>query len=354
MSLNKVVAALLAVILVGFALFVILAWSVERGVLEADVYVTSLEEADFFEVPYELIRVGEIPTPGGLLLLEGPLSVVSGPDLEAIARELAPPTWLRDQIERAIRDLVVVAQRQDLERLPGFVISLREVKARTLGEPGDRALAIVLNALPVCGADRQPLELNSDIPVCKPAGVDLGSFASQLKLLLVPLVQRVPDTYRVSWQPEQRQVLDDLQRAGQTLDQLRIGLLLLTALSLALLGLIWVLAVRSAAEWLRWTGLPILMVGVMVLLAAFLIPRLVAWGIDSQALALEENLPIPLAHAMEGAIQEFSLALFRPAWVVGGVLAALGFVMMLISPLFPGRRGRAVVRAPAAGGRLRY
>jgi hypothetical protein len=339
MSLNKVLAALLAIIFVIFSLAVILAWSVRGDILNADAYVQALDEADFFEVPYRMIRDGDIPGVGGLLLKRGPLSAVSGADLETVARDLAPPDWLRAQLERAIRDLLAVADTPKLDDLPDLVISLSEVKARTLGEPGDRALAYVLATLPECAPGQPPLSL--DKPVCKPADVDLSPFLSQLRGLLVPLVERVPDTYQVHWQPEQRDVLEDLQRAGRALDRLPVVLLLLACLNLALLGLIWVLAVRSPAEWLRWAGGPLLALGLLVLLAAFLGPRVVAWGLDQGDLWAEGRVPARVGQALEEALLDLTLLLFRPALYAGAVLAAVGLPLTLLSPLFPGPRRRS-------------
>jgi hypothetical protein len=338
MALNKVLAALLVVPFVFFTLIVILTWSAGDTVLDADAYVDTLTEAGFFEVPYHMIREGDIPGAGGLLLTEGPLSIVSGAELEAVARELAPPEWLRAQLERAIRDLVAVSDRSELDELPSLVISLREVKARVLGVPGDRALSIVIDALPECAAGQAPLDLSSDTPVCVPPGVDLASFLGELKTLLAPLVERVPDTYRVSWQPVQRDVLGDLQRAGRVVNQLRFVLLFLIALNLALLGLIWLLAVRSPAEWLRWTGLPLLLLGLLTLFLTWLVPQTVNWALDSQALWADGELPTVLIQALDAAIQDFTLLLFRPARFIGVVLAIVGLLLTLISPVFPGQR----------------
>jgi hypothetical protein len=354
MSLNKVLAALLVVIFVIFGFVVVVTWSVERNILDVEAYISALDEAEFFEVPYQLIREGEIPTPGGLLLKEGPLSVVSDLDMEAIARELAPPAWLRDQLERAIRDLLAVPEKSELDELPDLVISLSEVKERVLGEPGDRALSIVVQSLPVCASGRVPLDLNSDTPVCKPTQADLNPFLDQLKMLMTPLVQRVPDTYRVSWQPEQQDVLDDLQQAAQTLNRLRFALLLVAALDVALLCLVWVLAVRSPAEWLRWAGVPFLLLGLLVLLAALLIPRGLIWSLDIPALSAERNVPASLVESLDKAAGGFVPLLFRPARFLGVALTIVGLLLTLISPLFPGTRQRLWVAStpgnPGAGG----
>jgi hypothetical protein len=339
-SLNKVLSALLIIVFVIFTLAAILAWSVRANILNADAYVEALEGAGLFEVPYQLIHDGDIPKVGGLLLKEGPLSAISGAKLEAAARELAPPDWLRAQLERAIRDLLAVASAPELDALPDLVISLQEVKARALGAPGDRALALVIEALPDCAPGQAPFDLSSDTPICKPAGVDLTPFLTQLKTLLAPLVERVPDTYQVTWQPEQRDVLEDLGRAGQALDRLQAVLLLLVVLNLALMGLIWLLAVRSPGEWLRWTGGPLLLVGSLALLVALLVPRVVAWVLEEGDLWARGDVPPAVTQALEGAILDMALILLRPAMFVGAALAAVGLLLALVSLLFPGRRRR--------------
>jgi hypothetical protein len=345
MSLNKSAAALLVLIFVPFSLAVILTWSAGANILNADAYMQALEGTDFFEVPYQLIRDGEIPTAGGLLLKQGPLSAVSGADMEAVARELAPPDWLRTQLEGSIRELLAVADANELDEMPDLVISLSEVKARAMGAPGDRALDIVVDALPECAAGQTPFDLSADTPICKPAVAGLKSFLKSLKQSLAPLVERLPDTYRVSWQPEQQDVLEDLQRAGQVLDQLKIFLPLSAALNLALLGLIWVLAVRSPAEWLRWTGLPLMLLGAAALPPALLAPRVVEWGLTRNDLWAEGNVPPSLGLALEQAIVDFSAILPRPALFVALALIVAGLALTLISPLFPGRRQRSTLTA---------
>jgi hypothetical protein len=216
MSLNKLLAALLVIVFVFFGLAILLVWSVQDNLLNADSYIEALDRADFFDVPYQLIRDGNIPQAGGLLLQEGPLSVVSGPELEEIARELAPPDWLRAQMERAIRDFIDVVDSPESEELPGVLLSLREVKARALSEPGDRALSIVVQALPVCAPGRAPLDMNSDTPVCTPADIPLSSFVGRLKSLLEPLDART-DTYHEL--AARAKKAEDLRRAGRTPNQ---------------------------------------------------------------------------------------------------------------------------------------
>jgi hypothetical protein len=161
-----------------------------------------------------------------------------------------------------------------------------------------------------------------------------------LKDLLVPLAERVPDTFHATWQPENRKVLEDLQQAGRVLNRLQVVLFLLSCLNLALLGLIWLLAVRSPAEWLRWTGVPLLLLGLLVLLFAMLIPQTIDWRLEDATFLAYGDVPTPLAQALRDAITDFVRLLFRPALFAGFALAVPGFLLTLISPLFPGRQRR--------------
>jgi hypothetical protein len=339
MTFNKLLAILLVVLFVIFTLAAILTWLVGDRILDDEAYVQALEAADFFEVPYQLIREGQVPEAGGLLLTEGPLSVVSGEDLEIIARELAPPDWLRAQVERAIRDVLAVAEAPEVETLPHLAISLQEVKARALGEPGDRALSVVVEALPECEPGQAPLDVGRDQPICTPAGVDVRPFVSQLKVLLRPLVTRVPDTYQVTWPAGAQDVLEDLQRAGQILERLRVILVLLIALNGALLALIWLLVARSPAEWLRWTGGPLLLLGGAVFLAGWLIPRFVDWRLD-QAQAWPQNVSPVLIQSLEAAVNHFTALLLEPVTLAGVILFAVGLSLMLLSLPFGTRSER--------------
>lgn len=338
MMLKKILAAPLVILFVFFTTIVILTWSAGGSVLNADVYVETMDRAGLFEVPYQLIREGDIPGVGGVLLTEGPLSIVSGAELEQIARELAPPDWLRAQLERGIRDLIAVSHRSELGNTPSLTISLREVKERALGTPGDQALSIVVDALPACAPGQAPVNLGSDVPLCTPPGVDVTSFLGELKTLLARLVERVPDTYQVRWQPEQIAVLEDLQRVGRVVNQLQFVMLLLIALNVALLGLVWLLAVRSPGEWLRWTGVPLLLLGLFTVFLAWLVPQLVSWGLDGATLGVDGNLPVVLVDAVGVALEDFAQVLFRPARLVGVAAAIVGLLLTLISLFFPSYR----------------
>jgi hypothetical protein len=342
MSLNKILAALLVIVFAIFTLLVIVAWSVRANLLNDDVYVQALDEAGFFEVPYGLIHDGEIPLVGRLLLTQGPLAAVTA-NREAVARELAPPYWLRVQLERAVRELLAVAAAPELEELPDLLISLDEVKARALSEPGDRALTLVVESLPVCPPGQWAFDPGSDTPLCRPAEVDTAAFVEQIRPLLPPLVERLPDTYRVIWQPEQQDVLQDLQRAGQNLEQMQVLLLLVLLLNLALLGVVWTLAVRSPAEWLRWTGGPLLLLGLLALGVALAMPSAVAWWLDNSTLWTSINVPARLDKVLELTIIDLAGVMLRPALQAGAALSVVGLLLTLLSPLFPGRRKRPVI-----------
>jgi hypothetical protein len=344
-------AFVLALVLIPFSSLVILTWTFIDDVLDADVYIQALDESGFFQVPYQLIREGEIPQVGGLLLEQGPLSAVSGVYLEEVALLLAPSEWLRSQLEREIREFVALARASDLDELPAFTISLAEVKARARGQPGDQALAVVLAALPECTQGQSPFGVLVNQPACKPAGLDEAAFRDELKLLLIPLVERLPDTYRVSWQAEQRDVLNDLQRASEILSRLRVVLLFMIVMNLALLGLIWFLVVRSPAEWLRWTGVPLFFIGILVFLGGRLIPGFVEAGLSSSNLWQEIDLHAQLVRTLEQAMQYFAQSLFQSAVLLGAVLAGTGLLLALLSFLFPGRPKRRIERTRRPRGR---
>ncbi len=338
MSLGKLLAALLVLVFLFFSLLTLLAWSVEKDLLNADAYVETLDHAGLFDLPYQMIREGDIPNVGGILLSEGPLSIVSGEKLEAIARELAPPDWLRAQLESGIRDLLAVAQGAEDDKLPALVISLRQVKERALGTPGDRALALAISDLSPCAPGQAAVDPTRDVPVCLPPDTDPAAFAAELKALLTPLVEQLPDTYRVQWQPEQQAALDDLKQAGRTLDQIRVALLIMAALNMALLVLAWLLAVRSPREWLRWTGGPLALLGGLALIAAWLPRRLVETALTRSDWWTKADLSPAMSTMLTQATLDMTRLLFRPAMLVGLLALIAGIGLLIASPLFPARR----------------
>jgi len=98
-----------------------------------------------------------------------------------------------------------------------------------------------------------------------------------------------------------------------------------------------VLTVRAPAEWLRWTGVPLMVLGAVALPVVLLVPRVVEWGVTKGDLWAEGNVPPSLGLALEQAIVDFSAILLHPALFVALALMVVGLVLTLISPLFPGR-----------------
>ena len=81
-----------------------------------------------------------------------------------------------------------------------------------------------------------------------------------------------------------------------------------------------------------------LLLGLLTLMAGLLTPRVVIWGLESRALWVEGEMPLALSHVLEVAIRDLTLLLFRRSLYVGGALSVIGLLLMLVSPLFPGRR----------------
>ncbi len=118
------------------------------------------------------------------------------------------------------------------------------------------------------------------------------------------------------------------------MEQMQVLLLFLLLLNLALLGAIWALAARSPAEWLRWTGGPLLLLGLLALGLGLAAPRAVTWWLENSALWTGINVPARLDQVLELTIVDLAGVMFRPALLAGAALAVVGLLLALLSLLF--------------------
>ncbi len=317
---------------VFFAGAFILVWSIQDRLLDADTWVAALDRAGLFELPYELIGDGEVPGFARDLLTQGPLAALQDADLEQVARDLAPVEWLRQQVRQTLQaNLDQLGQRESVD----VVVSLAEVKARALGDPGERALERVIASLPLCQSGQTPFQLSPDIPLCRPPDVEPSLFGSTLKTYLTLYVERLPDRWRVGVGSRDRQITRDLRRVGKALNWLEARLPLALALALGSLLLAWLLAVRSPGQWLRWTGGPLLLLGLVTSLVAVLVPPVIAWQVEGGRFWPDSDLPARLRQAASQVPADLASVLFQFTLLVGVVIVVMGGVLVVVSFFFP-------------------
>ncbi|MEJ2750709.1 MAG: hypothetical protein P8183_22800, partial [Anaerolineae bacterium] len=218
-----------------------------------------------------------------------PIPVDTAVLAEAIQMVL-PPEWMSSQMETAVDD---VFDGLEAGTPTDIVVELdaAPLLARVRGEPGQQAMTLVVESLPPCaeGNDSAALTVRGvAVPDCLPPDLTAAEAAQLAHDLLVETLDQNPQLVA---EAEQLQV--PLLTLGRLSPKRRFlfewlhwfflvaqgwaGFLWLIPAGLLLL--IWLLVVRSWADWGRWWGWPLLVTAVLTFLAAWSMPLVITrWG----------------------------------------------------------------------------
>jgi hypothetical protein len=258
---------------------------------------------------------------------------------EAMMDLLVPDEWVRNQILQVTTQLF--AWFDSPSTTLALTVDTGPVAANLEGEAAARVVEMVVESWPACtledvgkmiGIGATPGD--QGFPYCEPPeplrGVVVSATVGALRLLGQSLPARLAIV---------NQGFEDTNKLMQTKEQVRLlrfvarwGILV----SLALLGVITVLVVRSWKGLSRWWGIPLLLGGLLAFLPVLLGGRLLRLlvsrltGGPSELPALTE-----LARALAEAI---GAAILRPQAWHAAIVAAIGLVLVLLSLI---RRRRA-------------
>jgi len=262
---------------------------------------------------------------------------------EAITDLFVPEAWIRDQI------LQVTTQFFGWFDSPSTTLVLTvdtgPVAANLTGDAAASIVERVIESWPACtladvggmiGSGAMPG--SQGFPLCEPPeplrGVVVSTMVGALRLLGESLPARLAIV---------DQGFQDTDKLMQTKEQVRLirfvarwGILL----SLALLGAITVLAVRSWKELSRWWGIPLLLGGLLALVPVLLGGRLLHWLVARLTVELG-GLPA-LTELAEALVQAIGAAVLRPQAWHAVVFTVVGLALILLS-----RVGRRQPRAAA-------
>lgn len=268
--------------------------------------------------------------------------------LAEVVTLLAPPGWLSTQTDTAVDTLFNALETGNLSA-SSVELDAQPLLDRMQGEPGQRAVAVVVGSLPLCAspADFAPQTGQLPIPTCVPPEVDVALLAQQAHANVVEALRqnpqldaqiglfRLPLLQNDSFTPEAQAAF---QRASRTFRLLQQGTALLWLLPLSCLLLILLLAVRSLGEWGRWWGWPLLAAAVSALLLALVLPALATffWRTAVLTPAAGFSLALPVEQMLPQLVEPlFASWQSRVVTQAGGMLLA-ALVLLLLGLL--GRR----------------
>jgi hypothetical protein len=250
---------------------------------------------------------------------------------EAILGQLLPEAWVREQIEALTTDLLAWFDSPSTRLV--LTVDTGAVAASLKGEAAG-VVEMVVESWPACtledvgkmiGIGAVPGQ--QGFPFCEPPeplrSVVVSGTAGALRLAAESLPARVTIV---------DQGYEDSDRLMQTKEQVRMlrfvarwGILA----SLALLGAITVLAVRSWRELTRWWGVPLLLGGLLAFLPPLLGGRLLDLLV-TRLTAGWSGLPVltELAQALVGAI---GAAVLRPQAWQAAIVAGIALALLLLS-----------------------
>lgn len=344
----RIIAVLISMLFVATSVVVIVANCAEHQLTSVATYRAVLARPGLFEetmpdLIVSTVRKQSFPD-------EGPaeaLSHLTDEDLRAIIEEVAPADWVRGEATRLVS--AVFDWLNSDEPRPQLTVSISEVKARLVGEPGRRAIERVVQTWPACDQERLAELLAGGQegfpPVCNPPDALRPVSVRLIQGSLPSALNSVPDTLdpfptggRDGHDPISGLLSfrDSLRRVR---DLLRISVLV----PLALLLLVTLFAVRSLRGLFGWWGALLLVVGLLVLTGTMVGPALTDLAISRLQLGVED-LPAGVASVLGDAVRT---VIFRIAVQIRGVsliTAAAGLVFAVVAAAIP---RRTAARGPA-------
>ena len=354
-ALGKVLAfgcALAFVVLLPVSL---LTDNVQQHLMKPDLYKHDLAEqevysqfpsllADELTKAFKGLKPEEAADPGMQALTEM-IQSLDEEDWQYILTTLLPEDWAQTQFESILDELFAFLDG-DTESLD-TAVSLEELKINFAGPEGVLVLERLIQALSPCtGADLFTFILGAltsdspNIPVCAPPKELLGDNLENLQFLLPLAAEQIPDTIPVHLTLEDFEIQTQDEMAGQSnlvvlYRQVREVSRWSMTVSIALLVLILILAVRSMRALAFWWGWPLTIGSAVALLPAALRgQQMIDWFAHFVEVRIPAVVSPEISAIMVGVVRELSgtlrEALIRDAAVfllLGVAILVLGFAL---------------------------
>jgi hypothetical protein len=358
--LGRLIGLGLALLFIGVFPCSLWTFNTQRIMLSGDTYKNAFKDEDFYQdlLPAVLpalledLENQENASDDTVTLLQ----VINQLDLrswEQIAPQLVPIEWVEYAVEANLDSFLAWLEGdvKDLE----IVFRTEALRRRLSGSPGDVAVQMMANALPVCSdAEQDGLAAfvngteGSVFPYCWPARNDLQeSLIAVLNKARLDAAQDFPSDIdvvaemRAAAHAETDHPAHDPFSDAQ-LDRFRASirlwkkLLPLTLMiPLALLALIVIFAVRSSKTFFRWMGWPVILACMFTLAPLFLLPFVVSdLNIQDEVEGGFATGGTLIAHIVSNRMVELMIGQFTwPLLEQSAILILLGFVCTVVSVL---------------------
>lgn len=328
---RKMLAGLCAFLFVTSGVAALLLFNVERKAFSPGAYKQTFRQQGLYENASGLIAetiMTSAGNPNDAFVL---LSVLSRDELELVISTLLPPQEL-ETLTDGLLDSIFAFLNGDTDSV---TVPLRSFKQNLTGEGGVRAIAQVMQLHQDCST-AQLLQMGLGVLatgqgafLCKPPDNMMGLVMPLIGTQLQFIAGGLPDEMTLFTAAQSGTSRDFRPQLNRIRTVMKLSLILPLVFLLAVTFLV----VRSLEDWLKWWGIPSLVMGILVTITAFaaapLIPSLmgsmIAQGTPDMPTAFQE-----LARNLAGALTR---EILRPAAIQGIILTLTGSVMVVINAI---------------------
>jgi hypothetical protein len=261
-------------------------------------------------------------------------SGIDSNEWKSILSKLIDPVWFQSQTESGIdqifRFVKSPGQPFNLE------LSLVEFKNRLGGEDGYQAMLLLIHALEPCTTG-ELLKLSAGIftssnlnlaELCLPSESILKIAEEPIRALMRDLASALPDNTSSLFQGTSSNLGSNLVVTLRAIQMIRLAAMMIPLVPLFFLLLITILAVRNIRGFLSWWGIPLTILGALLLISslfitpavrAFLLVRFNIQELAPGVADLIRSMALNIARSFEVALM-----------VQAGLLCIAGILMVIL------------------------
>lgn len=334
--LTNSLASILAILFVVTTVMAFALYSVERSAFDPELYKQVMNEEQVYQrlpdlIAQTLSTTAQQPDGSGILSLFRNLSMQ---EWKVLIDQLLPPDQLRSLAEDAVTQIMAYLNGESEKA----VLSFAGLKTHLTSQEGIDAFYAMLKAQPDCTVEQLTAMATgqSSITLCNPPDTFLifdlrPVIESQIKATL----SLVPDQVTlISPSNTNPQSLRDLKN-------IRTVMHLSPLVPMLCLLLITALAIRSFRDWLLWWGYPFLLAGLISMSLSLISGPMAAWFFTFVVSPrLPASLPAGMVNVLSDLMGSIVHTALLPVVKLAGIMALVGFVMVVLTILFRGRSRR--------------
>lgn len=343
---TQILAGLVGLVFVAVTVLILIALPTEAQLFNPNVYKRALASQDLYERLPSLLATMPLSSSDDP---ENDARYLTSADMEVIFSEVLSPEITQPLMEEIIDQTLAYYNSTDPEA--EIQVSMLDLRARLEGESGERIMRQIVSSWPPCTETqnqtwRQALKSKeAEMPECSPSQDILDEATPKLGQAFDDMTDSIPDVADMT-----PKYVPTPGATGQdprpTLMAIRWVVKLSPLISVFLLALVTLLAVRSRRSLFGWWGALFLAVGIITFLLAAMSALMVEGMIG--AIAAEAATQSETGSELMVALLKIVSYVLRGAGIQVSVLAGLSGLMGLVMVVaaFAIGQGQAKTRDP--------